>query len=478
MHTNFLHTNHLHTNPLLIILGPTASGKTRLAVAVAAELNGEIISADSRQVFRGMDIGTGKDLKEYTLDGKPIPYHLINIRDAGGQYNVNAFKDDFYEAYAIYYTLGSHKISCNTTEDSLRQIGIPSSSVFTKNEWHHLVITYDDNWLCFYIDGKLEGKVVKGFTTKFLQTDSVIVGSTGNKKNNRYFNGSIDDLFFYDHVLTEDEVLELYEAPNPNKNKIILYWVLAVMGFVGIIVLIYLFIKHQLSNTLKKEKERLELYNKILETELRVNRALMNPHFIFNSLNALQNYILKSQMEGAVDYLAKFSKLIRKILEGNMSDTISLSLEIELLEGYLEIENLRFKEKIEWLIKLGPEIMPVAIKIPVMMLQPFIENAIWHGFQRKEGEKLISISFSSPDGKYLYCRIEDNGNGRKPKPEANPDKRSLATGFIMQRLDMLNKIYNLQCSLTITDKPNGQGTLVEITLPVLNNESLCNYVQL
>jgi tRNA dimethylallyltransferase len=86
-------------NPLLIILGATASGKTRLAVSAAASLNGEVISADSRQVFRGMDIGTGKDLREYTLNGKAVPYHLIDIRDAGQQYNVNAFKDDFYEAY-------------------------------------------------------------------------------------------------------------------------------------------------------------------------------------------------------------------------------------------------------------------------------------------------------------------------------------------------------------------------------------------
>jgi len=86
-------------NPLLIILGPTASGKTRLAVSVADTLNGEIISADSRQVFKGMDIGTGKDLAEYTVQGRTVPHHLINIREAGEQYNVNAFKDDFYLAY-------------------------------------------------------------------------------------------------------------------------------------------------------------------------------------------------------------------------------------------------------------------------------------------------------------------------------------------------------------------------------------------
>lgn len=86
-------------NPLLIILGPTASGKTKLAVRVAEAMNGEVISADSRQVFKGMDIGTGKDLDEYTFQGKNIPYHLINIREAGEHYNVNSFKEDFYTVF-------------------------------------------------------------------------------------------------------------------------------------------------------------------------------------------------------------------------------------------------------------------------------------------------------------------------------------------------------------------------------------------
>ena len=84
-------------HPLLVILGPTASGKTRLAVRLAAALKGELISADSRQVFKDMDIGTGKDLKEYQINGKQIPYHLINIREAGARYNVNEFKEDFYQ---------------------------------------------------------------------------------------------------------------------------------------------------------------------------------------------------------------------------------------------------------------------------------------------------------------------------------------------------------------------------------------------
>ncbi|MBB2148375.1 tRNA (adenosine(37)-N6)-dimethylallyltransferase MiaA [Pedobacter gandavensis] len=89
----------MEQNPLLVILGPTASGKTKLAVKLAEALHAEIISADSRQVFRNMDIGTGKDLQEYHVNGKDIPYHLINIKEAGDKYNVNEFKEDFYRTF-------------------------------------------------------------------------------------------------------------------------------------------------------------------------------------------------------------------------------------------------------------------------------------------------------------------------------------------------------------------------------------------
>ena len=95
------------SNPLIIILGPTASGKTKLAVRLAQQLHSEIISADSRQVFRDMNIGTGKDLKEYSIDGQPIAYHLIDIRASGEKYNVNEFKEDFYQ---VFQNLTSKKI--------------------------------------------------------------------------------------------------------------------------------------------------------------------------------------------------------------------------------------------------------------------------------------------------------------------------------------------------------------------------------
>jgi tRNA dimethylallyltransferase len=102
-------------NPLVIILGPTASGKTKLAVRLAHELGAEIISADSRQVFRDMNIGTGKDLDEYTFAGRNIPYHLIDIKAAGEKYNVNEFKDDFYEVFHRLNRNGTLPILCGGT---------------------------------------------------------------------------------------------------------------------------------------------------------------------------------------------------------------------------------------------------------------------------------------------------------------------------------------------------------------------------
>ena len=380
-----------------------------------------------------------------------------------------ADREDFYEAYAFIYSLESKRMQAVSSRDSTRQICIYDMNDFTRLAWHHLVVAYDYDYLLFYIDGKLQEKAIKKYETEFNPLDSVMVGTTASIKNARYLNGAVDDIEFFDHVLTDAQVKQLYEAPNPNRYRVILDWILLALGFVGIIIIIYFFIRYRLSLTLKKEQQRLELYNIVLETELRVNRALMNPHFVFNSLNALQNFILKNQNAQANHYLVKFSKLMRRILESNMSDVITLEFEIQLLQSYLEIEDLRFEENIQYSVTVEPGIVPSAIKIPIMMLQPFVENAIWHGLLKKEGEKLLSISFSVIEDKYVLCTIEDNGPGRRVNDTLNLEKSSLATGFIEQRLNLLNRIHHLNCTLTIEDKPNGTGTVVKILLPILKS---------
>lgn len=379
--------------------------------------------------------------------------------------------DDFYETYTLCYFPENKKACALFTRDSTKQLVISSINNFELNKWHHLAITYDYKHFSFYIDGKLENTFDKNFETKFLSTDSVLVGITANKKNNRATSASFDDIEFYDRVLSDDEVLGLYNAPNPNRTRLIVNRLFLSLLIVVIGILFYFAIKHQVSRRLRKEKEKLELSNKLLETELRVNKALMNPHFIFNALNSIQNFILNHENEQANDFLVKFSKLIRKNLESNMSDTITLADEIDLLLKYLEIENLRFDEVVSYKVNIGEHIPTSALHIPIMMLQPFVENAFWHGLKNKTGDKQITISFRLSNYTYLLCTIDDNGIGRPTDEKINLEKKSHATVFIRTRLNLLNKIHNLNCYVNIVDKPQGQGTIVEILLPILNRRN-------
>jgi hypothetical protein len=376
--------------------------------------------------------------------------------------------DDFYEAYSLYYLPETKKIVASLSKDSVDQVNLYIENRFKFNKWHHLVIAYDNESAFLYMDGKLGSKFPKHFKTSFLEGDSVLMGVTGNKKNERFLKASVDDIEFYNRVLNENEILNLFEAPNPNKSKTVTSWILAILGLAALVTIIYFIVRYRLSLTLKKEKQQMELHNIMLETELRVNRALMNPHFVFNSLNTLQNFILKNENQRANNYLVKFSKLVRRLLESNMSDSISLAFEIELLTRYVEIEDLRFEENIKHSINVDHSITPSNIEIPVMMIQPFVENSIWHGLLKKDGDKQLRISFSKVQDKYILCAIEDNGLGRKQQSPEFAENKSLATGFIEQRLKLMNEIYGYNCTLTIEDKLEPRGTVVKLLLPILN----------
>lgn len=376
--------------------------------------------------------------------------------------------DDFYESFGIYYFIETGKLVAVMVDDSTREVALHSKDAIDLNKWYHLVITFDDTHFSFYQNGQLVKEFPKNFKTKFLSSDSVMLGTSANKKNNRWLIGAIDDVAFYNSVLSAAEVNKLFQAPDPNKNKVILRWIFLWLMVIVFCVLIYFFIRFQIKKGVTKAKERLELQNKLLEMELRVNRASMNPHFLFNSLNALHNFILANEIENASTYLVKFSKLIRQTLESNLYDNISLGEEIDLLQRYLDLENLRFEEDVKYNIAIDPMLVRSNIQLPIMMIQPFVENSIWHGLRDKTGEKHISIAISPYSEKCLLCVIEDNGTGRKAKREGNSEKSPLATSFIIQRLELLNKIHKLDCVLEIIDKPEGKGTIVRIILPILN----------
>lgn len=246
--------------------------------------------------------------------------------------------------------------------------------------------------------------------------------------------------------------------------------------FISFIVIT--FTRYRIRSIEKREREKMELYKKATEMEMRFLTAQMNPHFTFNAMNSVQHFMLNNDPIQAQKYLAKYSKLIRKILENNMEDFVYISKEIELLEIYMDIENLRFSEKFSYSIDLPESITSENILIPPMLLQPYIENAIWHGlFKKPKGETgHISITFQLVDDK-IKCVIEDNGIGRKKSAEnkeSNKKHRSLGMLITRQRMKHLHSENHVNTNIIITDindnEGNPSGTKVEIWLPFIKEQ--------
>jgi hypothetical protein len=249
-------------------------------------------------------------------------------------------------------------------------------------------------------------------------------------------------------------------------------WFVAIEIVAGM-VLIILFLRYRYNRILKKERSVNEIKARMNELETKAIKSQMNPHFIFNSLNSIQQFILSEDNENAYRYLSKFSKLVRKLLESATNEDLSLHDEIDLLTRYIEIESLRFEEAFTYEIKADPKLNLRSCRLPHMMVQPFVENAIWHGLLHKKGERKLMISFLYSDEKCISCLVEDNGVGRLAKVPAdlNNDKKSLAIEFIKKRLELINEIKGSGCGFRIIDKEiqlhHETGTIVELKIPIM-----------
>jgi len=229
----------------------------------------------------------------------------------------------------------------------------------------------------------------------------------------------------------------------------------------------------------KSEEEKLEKIKARYEkefTDLKLSslRSQMNPHFIFNSLNSIKLYIINNEKENAVYYLNKFSKLIRKILATTQDKEISLSEEIETMKLYLNIENIRFKNEINYNIVIDNDLNIDTIKIPGLILQPFLENAVWHGLSLKKGNKNLTIKINRNHSSFVDISIIDNGIGRQRSYEINKDKsvkkESFGIKITKDRLKNYFKDFKHKCLITFTDlkdsKGNPKGTKVVLRIPL------------
>lgn len=249
----------------------------------------------------------------------------------------------------------------------------------------------------------------------------------------------------------------------------------AILSLLVVLGISYLIFKSILNNWKKENslKESKFLLEKELDKSMLTSiKAQMNPHFIFNALNTIQSFIYSNDKQSASMYISKFSDLTRSILDMSTKDTITLDEEINSLKLYLELEKMRFEDSFNYTIQQAPSLNKDMIRIPSMLVQPYVENAIKHGLLHKKTNRLLNINFDQLDN-HIIITIDDNGIGRKRSQELNQIKNRRHESFAMnankKRLDILKNTYS-DINFDIIDKmsPLGEplGTKVIIKLPI------------
>lgn len=242
---------------------------------------------------------------------------------------------------------------------------------------------------------------------------------------------------------------------------------LLIIGISLVLLMVVLFVFYK-QNQLTSDKKMLTLEQTML-------RSQMNPHFLFNSLNSIKLYIINNEKKNAVHYLNKFSKLVRKILEASSLREISLEDELETVSLYMHIENIRFSNKIDFTVDVDRDVDVNQVKIPSLILQPFLENALWHGLSSKKGIKKIHLHISKQDEEFIIIRITDNGIGRAASEKIKEAKvlkrKSLGIDITKERLKNFSKDYLNSFKVEFIDLKDEDkkalGTEVILTIPII-----------
>jgi ligand-binding sensor domain-containing protein/anti-sigma regulatory factor (Ser/Thr protein kinase) len=246
------------------------------------------------------------------------------------------------------------------------------------------------------------------------------------------------------------------------------WWFYVLLAAVALAFIYWLFRRRIMS-----VKVKAAIQQQLTELESKALRAQMNPHFIFNSLNAIQELIVTENVTAAYDYLSKFSKLLRLVLNNSEKSLIPLADEITMLQLYLELESLRFRKSFTYKIDVANSLDAESMLVPPLLLQPFIENAVWHGLMLKEGEKNLSLHIRQQSGEIL-CVVEDNGIGRKKSAEIKAQKlgavhlESKGLKLSQHRISLL-QLNGKKGSVKIEDlyeNNEATGTRVSIQLPL------------
>jgi len=287
----------------------------------------------------------------------------------------------------------------------------------------------------------------------------------------RDFLGKLPDLVSKDKSLVDEKILEdteqriaQLEKEKQLKDELIRKKNVFNYSLIGVLLVLSALIIF-IFRTLKK----VQIKNK--KIALQSLRREMNPHFIFNSLNSVNHFIATNNELEANQYLTKFSKLMRGVMENSTEDFIPFQQELDLLQNYLALEKTRFADKFDYEIEVDESLNTQSLKVPGMLVQPFLENAIWHGLRYRTTKGFLKLYFEK-DNQYLKITVEDNGIGieesKKQKTEHQKARKGRGMKNTLERIALLNDLYHQEIQCNITDKQNTQGVLVEIRYKLVN----------
>ncbi|WP_338731941.1 tetratricopeptide repeat-containing sensor histidine kinase [Mangrovimonas cancribranchiae] len=370
--------------------------------------------------------------------------------------NATQEKDQFYIATS-YLNLGLVQLKLNQLEQANTSLTIALDIAEEYNLKSSVVTAYD--YLSQLYEKTHDYKQALKYNKLHQELDETIT----NDRNLQYANGLI---IKYETekknnqiqaLASENEIVKLKLKQNKN---FLLFSIIG--GCLALVIMVILYRQHKLKN----EK-------KIITLEQEMLRNQMNPHFIFNSLNSIKLYIINNEKENAVYYLNKFSKLIRKILIASTEKEISLHDELETMALYMNIENIRFSNEIDFSISINDNVNTSLVKVPSLILQPFLENALWHGLSSKTGDKKITLEVSKDSPDFVTIRITDNGIGREASKKIREQKKlkrkSVGLDITKARLANFSKHYANDYSIEIVDlyyDNKASGTKVIVNIPV------------
>lgn len=370
-----------------------------------------------------------------------------------------------YFATAINEKQTVDEMLWDVAKNCISRLGFEDCVIYLKDDTRNVLVqkaawgpkTTDENKIINPIEIPL-GKGVVG--TVAVTGKAEIIGNTMDDE--RYI---MDDTYRFSEiavpVIDEGQTIGVIDSEHPEKNFYtgrhlqILTTIASLVGEkMGTI--------RAEQATRQKEIEVLKLNKNLATSQLTALRAQMNPHFIFNALNSVQQYILQGNVDEANKYLSKFSRLQREILHNSDQQFIPLDKEKEMLELYLQLERLRFNDSFSYEITFDEDLDTDEIMVPPMIIQPFVENAIWHGLMPKEGEKKLAIAFAPVSDSLISCTITDNGIGRNAaaanKQQLAAQHKSRGLSLVYERLRILETQFSRQFSVSIQDLRHNDGT--------------------